>query len=273
MSSVGAVWLLERRWVAGHLLATFFLALFVSLGIWQVARHHEKQDIVRRERAEWAAPAPGVTTVDAAAGDDTRVEARGTFDGEHETVLRGTVRKGVAGVDLLTPLRLPDGRAVLVDRGFVRASAQTGVTSDPPPGGTAVVHGLVRQSSPVREDDTIDRLGDGRLAVPRVDLERIGRTVPYPLLPVWISAQAISPAPTGNAPALPEPPPPDPVNHMQYAIQWFALALIPLIGWPLYLARNARHRNAATSDTTDSTASTEPVASRSPRAGSRASNP
>ncbi len=273
MGSVGGVRLLERRWVAGHLLATFFLAVFLSLGVWQVARHHHKQDLVRREKREWAAPAPDVTTVGADSGDDVRVEARGTFDGEHETVLRGTVRKGVAGVDVLTPLRLSDGRAVLVDRGFVRASPQTGVTSDPPPSGTAVVYGLVRRSSPVRDADTIDRLADGRLAVPRVDRERIGRTVPYPLLPVWISAQVISPTPTGNAPALPEPPPPDPVNHMQYAIEWFALALIPLIGWPLYLTRNKRQRNAATSDTTDSTASTEPVASRSARAGSRASNP
>jgi cytochrome oxidase assembly protein ShyY1 len=265
--------LLERRWLAGHLLAGFFLVLFVALGVWQVARHHHKHQLVLREKAEWAKPAPDVTTVGTDAGDDTRVEARGTFDAEHETVLRGAVRKGIAGVDVLTPLRLADGRAVLVDRGFVRASPQSGVTSDPPPGGTAVVHGLVRQTSPIRYADTIDRLVDGRLAVPRVDLKQIGRTVPYPLLPVWISAQVIDPAPTGNAPTLPEPPPPDPVNHMQYAIEWFALALIPLIGWPLYLVRTKRQRNAATSDTTASIASTEPVASRSPRAGSRESSP
>jgi cytochrome oxidase assembly protein ShyY1 len=258
VSSVAEVWLLERRWVAGHLLATFFLALFVSLGIWQVARHHHKQDLVQREKEEWAAPAPVVTTVDPDAADDTRVEARGTFDGEHETVLRGTVRNGVAGVDVLTPLRLSDGRAVVVDRGFVRASPQTGVTTDPPPNGTAVVHGLVRRSSPIREADTVDRLVDGRLAVPRVDLDQIGRTVPYRLLPVWISARAINPAPAGNAPVLPEPPPPDRVNHMQYAIEWFALALIPLIGWPLYLARNGRQRNAATSDAPTATPRPEP---------------
>jgi cytochrome oxidase assembly protein ShyY1 len=267
------VWLLERRWVSGHLLASFFLVLFVALGVWQVARHQEKRDLVQRAKAEWAAPAPSVTSVGADPGDDLRVEARGTFDDEHETVLRGAVRNGVGGVDVLTPLRLLDGRAVLVDRGFVRAAPQTGVTSDRPPPGPAVVHGLARRSSPLRDADTVEELADGRLVVPRVDLERIGRTVPYPLLPVWISARAISPAPTGNAPVLPEPPPPDRVNHMQYAIQWFALALIPLIGWPLYLARNGRQRKAARSDTTANTASTEPVARRSPRAGSRASNP
>jgi cytochrome oxidase assembly protein ShyY1 len=267
------VWLLERRWLSGHLLATFFLVVFVALGVWQVARHHHKHQLVEREKAEWAKPAPDVTTVGTHATDDTRTEARGTFDGQHETVLRGAVRNGVAGVDVLTPLRLTDGRAVLVDRGFVRASPQTGVHTDPPPSGTAVVHGLVRQSSPIEDADTIERLGDGRLAVPRVDLRKIGETVPYPLLPVWISAQAIEPAPTAGAPGLPEPPAPDPVNHMQYAIEWFALALIPLIGWPLFLTRHARQAKAATSDTTASTASTDPVASRKPRAGSRASNP
>jgi len=249
--------------------------LFVALGFWQLARHHHKHQLVERERAAFASPAPPVTTITAVSDDDsdTRVEARGTFDASHETVLRNAVRDGQAGVDVLTPLRLEDGRAVLVDRGFIRASPQHGVTTDPPPTGTAVVHGLARESKPILRADSVDRLVDGRLAVPRVDVDTIGRTVPYSLLPVWIEAQAISPAPTGNSPLLPDPPPPDPVNHLEYAIEWFAFALIPLVGWPLYLARTSRQRNAATSDTTESTASTEPVASRSPRAGSRASSP
>ena len=36
--------------------------------------------------------------------------------------------------------------------------------------------------------------------------------------------------------------PPDQVNHMQYAIEWFAFALIPLIGWPIVLVRIARRQ-------------------------------
>src|SRR5207244_3769710 len=112
-----------------------------------------------------------------------------------------------------------------VDRGFIRASPQRGVTTSPPPGGTVVVHGLAHESSRILRADSVDRLVDGRVAVPRVDLDVIGRTVPYRLLPVWIEAQAISPEPAGNAPALPEPPPPDPVNHLEYAIEWFAFAL------------------------------------------------
>jgi hypothetical protein len=29
---------------------------------------------------------------------------------------------------------------------------------------------------------------------------------------------------------------------MQYAIEWFALALVPLVGWPIVCARVARRR-------------------------------
>ncbi|HWS44711.1 MAG TPA: SURF1 family cytochrome oxidase biogenesis protein, partial [Acidimicrobiia bacterium] len=80
----------------------------------------------------------------------------------------------------------------------------------------------------------------GRLSLPRVDLARIGRELPYRLRNVWILAQYQQPTPGAGDPALPQPPSPDQVNHMQYAIEWFAFALIPLIGWPIVLWRVAR---------------------------------
>ncbi len=188
-------------------------------------------------------------------------------------MLRNQVHNDHVGVDVLTPLRLADGSAVLVDRGWVQASAQGGLTTDPPSSGTAVVHGLLHSSNPFSAQDSVDHLPDGRLGVPRVDLEAIGKTLPYKVLPVWIEAQAIAPEQTGKAPQLPQPPPPDPVNHMEYAIEWFAFALIPLIGWPIALRRFLRHRKADTSASSDSTESTEPVMSRSERVGSRDSSP
>jgi cytochrome oxidase assembly protein ShyY1 len=267
------VQLFERRWVYGHMLAITMAALFVFLGVWQFNRNTHKHQIEVREKAAYAAPAPDVTTGGGNHADGSRVEASGTFDGSHETVLRNQVKNDNVGVDVLTPLRLSDGSAVLVDRGWVRASASSGVSTDPPPSGTAVVHGLAHATNPLSAQDTVNHLPDGRLAVPRVDLAAIGRTLPYPLLPVWIEAQAIQPAPHGNAPSLPQPPPPDPVNHMEYAIEWFAFALIPLVGWPIALRKFTRQRKATTSSQTASTDSTTPVPSRSGRVGSRPSSP
>jgi cytochrome oxidase assembly protein ShyY1 len=259
--------------MAGHLLALVMATLFVGLGVWQLARNTHKHDISAREKAAYAKPAPDITAIPAGAPDDTRAEARGTFDGAHETVLRNQIHNDNVGIGILTPLRLPDGTAVLVNRGWVRASSVNGVTTDPPPDGTAIVHGLVHQSSPFSANDTVDHLSDGSLAVPRVDLAAIARTLPYKLKPMWIEAQAIQPAPKGNAPALPQPPPPDPVNHMEYAIEWFAFALIPIIGWPIALRRLTRQRKAATSSSTASTESSTPVPNRNGRVGSRPSSP
>jgi cytochrome oxidase assembly protein ShyY1 len=248
-------------------------SLFIGLGVWQLARNTHKHQVSAREKAAYAKPAPDVGTVGVGTPEGSRAQASGTFDSAHETVLRNQIRQSEVGVDVLTPLRLADGTAVLVDRGWVRASAQSGINTDPPPSGTALVHGLVHDSNPLSANDTVDHLPDGRLAVPRVDLAAIGRTLPYKLRPVWIEAQAIDPPPTGNAPQLPQPPPPDPVNHMQYALEWFAFALIPLIGWPIALRRLARQRNAEMSATTASSDSTAPVANRNGRVGSRPSKP
>jgi len=246
--------------------------LFVGLGFWQLARNTHKHQLVAREKAAYAKPAADVTTLGAGTRD-TRAQARGTFDRVHETVLRNQVRNDHVGIDVLTPLRLADGSAVLVDRGWVQASTQAGVTTDPPQTGTVIVHGLVHSSSAFAAGDSVDHLADGRLAVPRVDLGAIGATVPYRLRPVWIEAQAIDPKPTGNAPQLPQPPAPDPVNHFEYAIEWFAFALIPILGWPIALRRLLRQRNAATNSNSESTARTAPVTSRSARVGSRESTP
>jgi cytochrome oxidase assembly protein ShyY1 len=243
-------------------LALFMAGLFVFLGVWQLNRNNHKHRISAREKAAYTAPAPDVSRA-VNGRDGSRVEARGTFDGTHEAVLRNQVKNDNVGVDVLTPLRLANGTAVLVDRGWVRASATTGVVTDPPPGGIAVVHGLEHSTNPLAAQDTVNHLADGRIAVPRVDLAAIGRTLPYKVLPVWIEAQAIEPAPHGNAPALPQPPPPDPVNHMEYAIEWFAFALIPLIGWPVALRRLLRQRKPSTSSQTASADSTTPVATRS----------
>ena len=247
--------------------------LFVGLGFWQLARNTHKHRLVAREKAAYAKPASDVSSIGSGNPDGARVEAHGTFDRAHETVLRNQVRNDHVGIDVLTPLRLANGSAVLVDRGWVQASTQSGVTTDLPPAGTVVVHGLVHSSSAFAAGDTVDHLADGRLSVPRVDLGAIGATVPYRLRPAWIEAQAIDPKPAGNAPQLPQPPAPDPVNHLQYAYEWFAFALIPIIGWPIALRRFLRQRNAVTNPTSESTASTEPVTSRRERVGSRESNP
>ena len=63
---------------------------------------------------------------------------------------------------------------------------------------------------------------------------------------VYVTAQWQDPEAVDGVPALPEPPEADEVNHLSYAFQWFAFALIPLVGWPIVLYRITRRDRART---------------------------
>ena len=231
--------LLRGRWLAGHLLVLVVAGAFVALGIWQLARHHEKQHKVRAAKAEYSAPAPDLGAVTAPPAAGTRVQATGTYDGAHEVLLRNQVRGNEIGTDLLTLLQLADGSAVFVDRGWVASDA----AAAPPPSRDIVVRGIVRESRPLGAQDEVRQVA-GRVSVPRVDLDRLAgiERIDVTLHHVWIEAQFQQPPPAASAPKLPKPPPPDQVNHLQYAIEWFGLAAIPLVGWPIVLRRVTRRR-------------------------------
>jgi cytochrome oxidase assembly protein ShyY1 len=237
--------LLRTRWIVGHLLVIVVAAGFTALGLWQLNRNTQKHDKLRSEEAGFEAPAPAVSASDPAAG--TRAQATGTFLPSNEALLRNQVRGSSAGVDVLTPMRLADGTVIYVDRGWVKTGLASGAPSfAPPPTGTVVATGVVQPSVTLSAQDSV-REDNGRVSLPRVDIARIvGANPGQRVRNVWLSAQAIEPAPTGSdAPKLPEPPPPDPVNHLEYAIEWFAFALIPLIGWPIVLWRVSHRESAA----------------------------
>jgi cytochrome oxidase assembly protein ShyY1 len=236
--------LMRGRWLAGHVTVLAVTVAFVALGFWQLDRHHEKQAKVRAARAAYAAPAPELAGApDPAPG--TRVQATGTYDPAVEVLLRDRLRGDSVGHDVLTRLRLADGTAVIVDRGWIDIGladpARTARTA--PPATEVVVRGLARASRPLSPRDSVRDTG-GRLSLPRVDLARIAAldsaaTGAEPLRTIWIEAQYQSPRPAAGAPRLPEPPPPDRVNHLQYALQWWSFAAIPVVGWPIVLRRVA----------------------------------
>jgi cytochrome oxidase assembly protein ShyY1 len=240
------VTLLRPRWIAGHLLVLVLTVSFVALGFWQVARNHHKQELVRERRAAYAAPAPDITSPGLHAG--SRVQASGTYDARNVVLLRNQVHDGNDGDDVLSALVLADGSAVIVDRGWVATAGNNAATYTNLPSTRAVVRGIAHASSRLGPNDSVDHNGS-QLSLPRVDLARIGQVFPYRLRPYWIEAQAQDPAPGRDAPALPQPPPPDQVNHTQYAIEWFAFAAIGIIGWPIALYAFSKRRGGfSTSD-------------------------
>lgn len=246
--------LLRPKWIAGHVLVVVLATVFVALGFWQFDRHGDARDRERDADARRAAPSLDVADV-STLGDPPdpdrldgrpRVSARGTYDGDRQVLVADRVRDGAVGVGVLTPLLLGDGRAVLVDRGFVAGTADAAAFTVP--NGSVRVAGTARGPQSVQGDERSTPSGSPS-AVERVVPADIAATLPYPVLSVWIALDAQEPAPSTVAgapvPAVLEiAGDDDEVDHLSYALQWWAFALIPLIGWPVLLWRVTRRARA-----------------------------
>ena len=206
-------------------------AVCVRLGFWQVARWHEKQDLNAALRTSLAGPVLRIEgALPGAEVDGRLVELEGEFDLRWHVLLAGRVHEGTPGVEVLTPLRLPSGEAVLVDRGWLPApDAATARPQDYPEPCPRMVRGIAqlprgdrRPGLRVIESDSVTVLG-----MARFDLDSLRAHAPYP-----IAAFAIRELPGRDLPSRPlrsTPRPFDESMHVGYAVQWFLFAAI-LIG-------------------------------------------
>jgi surfeit locus 1 family protein len=238
--------LLRPRWIAGHLLALVLTTAFIAAGVWQIDRNGEAHRKLQEAKAAFAAPAPGISTVNAAAGAGTnsRVTATGSFYG-NDTLLRNQLRGSTSGYDVLSPLRLDNGTAVIVDRGWISLDRLVSGRLDTAlPRGVVTVRGVLQPVGALRPGEQA-QVEDGLPSLPRVDLAHLGGSGGDKLLPAYLVAQSLAPAPTAGAPALPKPTSTAEVNqvdHISYAIQWFSFAAIAVIGWPIVLWHFTRRR-------------------------------
>ena len=102
------------------------IAVTVALGNWQLGRAAEKRELKARLEAQAAQPAINLTAAELAARDVElrRVEAHGVFDPRHAVFIDNRVHRGVAGYEVVMPLKLEGSdRYVLVNRGWVARTA------------------------------------------------------------------------------------------------------------------------------------------------------
>jgi surfeit locus 1 family protein len=242
--STQGYWSFSRVVIAA---AVAIIALcFVALGFWQLERRAQRRAANAAILTRLEQPALGLDggPVDPAEADLRRGIARGTYDYDHEVVLRNQVYNELPGVDLLTPLRIEGSdAAVLVNRGWIpfemsRPDQRAVFRAD-----TSVVEvqGILRraQTRPSRFAPADPTPAPGQAGVDawfRADIERIQEQVPYRLLPVFLEQEAAPPA--AGQPGFPRPEPEISLgegSHLFYAGQWFAFAAL-LVG--IYMARS-----------------------------------
>jgi surfeit locus 1 family protein len=226
-------------------IAVLAATLFVRLGFWQLDRlgqRRERNSLLAARSA--AAPAPWSDTT---AVRYRRVRVSGVPDYEREIVLVGRSRGGSPGVNLVTPLRLAGSdTAVLVNRGWVYSADATAVDHARwREGDTLSVEGYVEAFTDPGPGD----LPSHQRLARRLSYQAVSARFPYPIAAAYVVAVEPGPAPrqaSANAPTRPPMPTPDEGPHLGYALQWFAFALIALVGAAIAILGGKREAGSGT---------------------------
>jgi cytochrome oxidase assembly protein ShyY1 len=242
--------LLTPRWLGLAALTVGLAAVMVLAGHWQLERYHQRSAInARIDAARTAAPVPideampvprgGAGTAGPAAAPEaqwSRVRVTGRYDSERQILARGRTLDGKVGFEVLTPIRLDGGDAVIVNRGWIAAGADASARPDvpAPPAGEVSVTGRL-----ARTETGAARLvrQDGRIEVRGISLPPLAAELPYP---VYGSYVLLDPGePGGDAlTALPS----RRENAWQnagYVVQWWLFAAMTLAAYPWLARREA----------------------------------
>lgn len=228
----------KPSWVAGHLLAIATVVAFVNFGFWQLRRHDEKQEVKAAVEENLALPELSLEELEDPEGAAyRRVTGIGEYDaGTEVLVLRS--HRGESGYDVLTPLRLADGRAILVDRGWVPQEYDTPpVVSARPRKGVVEVSGVLWPSQDGGIPDSLPAV------VKRIDTAVVNRFIAYPLVGPYLVLQEQDPPVPGELPVIADVPETSLGPHLGYAGQWFLFAAVVVVGYPLLMVRTVRRRS------------------------------
>lgn len=215
------------------LAAAIVFAALVALGVWQLQRREWKHALIaqvdaRIHAAPVAAPGPAAWPAIDPRDAYLRIRVDGAFLPGRDTLVQAVTELG-PGWWVLTPLRDARGFIVLVNRGFVPVH-----TAPRPPVGIAHVTGLLRVTEPrggfLRSNDPLADRWYARDVAAIAAARALGPVAPY-----FIDADA-APAPSPDTPVGGLTVVRFPDNHLQYALTWFALALL-LAGGMAYVTR------------------------------------
>ncbi|MBK9979877.1 MAG: SURF1 family protein [Gemmatimonadetes bacterium] len=222
---------MPRRTLAFVVFALVVAAGCVRLGFWQLARLGERRGSNAAIAERLTAPAVpwGEAVRDSARARYRRVQLAGRYDYARELVLTSRGRSGAPGVHVLTPLLVAGSPPILVNRGW--AYAADGMSVDLAAwheGDSAIVDGFLEEFvvAAGMVSTTSQPRGVRRLVRDSIEARLGERVAPFIVVQRIGSEQRDTLQHLMRA----DPPALDEGSHRSYAVQWFAFALIALVG-------------------------------------------
>ena len=211
----------------------------VYLSLWQFHRLDDRKAFNREVTERSSLSVVDVSTLDIS--DPAAVQwrpagARGTYLPDEQVLIVNRSQGGVAGMNVLTPLLLDDGRAIIVNRGFIALNA----TPPAAPSGEVKVVGLLRSTEARTTGQAREASGE-LTEFFRLDIARLQEQIEPELLNVALVAEVSEPADSTtllpvSSPELSEG------SHLSYAIQWLIFATAVIVGWILAVRKSISNR-------------------------------
>lgn len=211
-----------------HLAAVAVISACIWLTLWQLNRADEKQLLLERYHNRQPV---ALSTLEAPLSLPQPVTVTGVWLPDRQVLLDNRIRQHQPGVEVLTPLRLVDGRIVFVQRGWTSWPARDDDLPDPRPPGSS-------QNQPVSLSGVLsDPPGVGI----RIE-NRVAETLQWPLLLGWFDLSLLDNAfGPSLLPAVIQLDPTHPAHltgddwnvvtfgpdrHRGYALTWSTIALV-----------------------------------------------
>ena len=226
------------KWIAFTLGVLLLVVVLVNLGLWQLRRLDERQE--RNAAVRERATQETVPIEQADGGEWQNVQATGEYDADRQVLVRNRSLNGSPGYHVLTPLVLPTGEGLVVNRGFIPLETSSdGPVVPEPPTGSISVDGRVRASQTRGSFGPRDPAEGTLTALARADIARLQQQISYPLLPFYVELESSTPAEAGGPTPIPLPHLDD-GPHLSYAIQWFTFATLAVVGWVVVVRKSGR---------------------------------
>lgn len=222
--------------------AALLLPLLCGLGVWQLNRAEEKAQLLemqaeRLERAalsgEWLVSEPGDWRY-------RKAELSGYYQEDRQWLLDNRTHQGHFGYEVISLFRLASGAgSLLVNRGWIAASPRREILPEiPVPKGLQSLGGIVDRIERPRWvlRETPPEAGWPK-RIQYADLERMRADAAQEIAPWLVRLEEGQP---GALISMPRISPMGPQTHRGYAMQWFGLALVLLVGTLIALVKTRK---------------------------------
>jgi cytochrome oxidase assembly protein ShyY1 len=230
------------RWITAALAVVLLAVVCVELGRWQLHRLEERKarnEVTRSNLAAAPAPIDQIVGSQGLIGDQhawRTAVVSGRYDASKQIILKYRNIADRPGFEIVTPLVLADGKAVLVDRGFLpRQSSELMPLHVPavPTGEVTVTGRLQRSERGGSTNGGIPDDGTARL----INGPDFAKVLGLNLYDGYMTISQQEPANDASFLSFPGPEIDD-GPHFFYALQWFFFALMALGGLVYFTRQN-----------------------------------